>query len=107
MVAPQIFNDHKRRSEEAQAATLERGKARSEVRLKVLDEQFLGTDNPYICGATITIADFHAAPFMALADVVGSDLSAYPSISRWLGRLKALKNWPQVNLARTLTAPEA
>ena len=99
LVAPQIFEDHQRRSEEAQAATLERGKARSQVWLKVLDEHFLGTDNPYLCGATITIADFHAAPFVALAEVIGCDLSAYPSIRRWLGRMKALKSWPQVNRA--------
>jgi hypothetical protein len=29
--------------------------------------------------------------------VIGSDLSAYPNVRRWLGRMKALKSWPEVN----------
>jgi len=31
------------------------------------------------CGDTITIADYHAASFVKLADGVGSDLAAYPN----------------------------
>jgi hypothetical protein len=27
---------------------------------------------------------------------IGSDLAAYPNVRRWLGRMKALKSWPQV-----------
>ena len=96
LVYPQIFDAHKRRSDEAQAATLERGKARAQVWLKVLDENVLGPDNAYLCGDTITIADYHAASFVALAEVIGSDLAAYPNVKRWLGRMKSLKSWPKV-----------
>jgi hypothetical protein len=31
-----------------------------------------------------------------LAEVIGSDLAGYPNVKRWLGRMKALKSWPQV-----------
>jgi len=96
LVYPQIFDAHKRRSDEAQAATLERGKARAQAWLKVLDENVLGPDNAYLCGDTITIADYHAASFVALAEVIGSDLAAYPNVKRWLGRMKSLKSWPKV-----------
>jgi glutathione S-transferase len=96
LVYPQIFDSHKRRSDEAQTATLERGKARAQAWLEVLDKHVLGTGNAYLCGNAITIADYHAAAYVALAEVIGSDLSAYPNVKKWLGRMKALKSWPQV-----------
>jgi len=96
LIYPQIFDAHKRRSDEAQAATLERGRERAQAWLKVLDEHVLGPDNKYLCGDEITIADYHAASYVALAEVIGSDLSAYPHVNRWLGRMKALKSWPKV-----------
>ena len=96
LVYPQIFDAHKRRSDEAQAATLERSRQRAQTWLKVLDENLLGPGNNYLCGDTLTIADYHAASYVALAEVIGSDLAAYPNVEHWLGRMKALKSWPQV-----------
>ena len=64
LVYPQIFDAHKRRSDEAQAATLERGKERAQAWLKVLDEHVLGAGNNYLCGDAITIADYHAASYV-------------------------------------------
>ncbi len=97
LVYPQIFDAHKRRSDEAQAATLERGRERAQAWLEVLDENVLGEGNSYLCGNEITIADYHASSYVGLAEVIGSDLSAYPNVKRWLGRMKALKTWPEVN----------
>jgi glutathione S-transferase len=96
LVYPQIFDTHKRRSDEAQSATLERGRQRAQAWLEVLDKNVLGSDNAYLCGKDMTIADYHAASYVALAEVIGSDLSAYPNVKRWLGRMKALKSWSQV-----------
>jgi len=31
-----------------------------------------------------------------LAEVIGSDLSAYPNVRAWLGRMKSLKSWSKV-----------
>ena len=96
LVYPQIFDSHKRRSDEAQAATLERAKERAQGWLAVLDQNFLGTGNNFLCGDKITIADYHAVSYVALAEVIGSDLAAYPNVKAWLARMKSLKSWPQV-----------
>lgn len=97
LVYPQIFDMHRRRSAEAQTATLERGKERTQCWLKFLDEHVLGTGNGYLCGNAITIADYHASSYVALADVIGSDLMDYPNLRKWLDRMKALESWPHVN----------
>jgi glutathione S-transferase len=87
LVYPQIFDSHKRRSDEAQTATLERAKERAQTWLKVLNDHILGPGNKYLCGDAITIADYHAVSYVALAEV---------NVKAWLGRMKALKSWPQV-----------
>jgi len=96
-VYPQIFGFHKRRSDEAQAAQLQWGCERAQGWLKVMDQHILGAANPYLCGQDLTIADHFAAPFVALAELIGSDLSAYPNVRAWLGRMKALKSWSAIN----------
>ncbi len=96
-IYPQIFSFHKRRSDEAHAATLQWGKERAEGWMKVLDQHILGADNPYVCGKDITIADYFCAAFVALAELVGSDFAAYPNVKRWLGQMKALKHWNSIN----------
>lgn len=97
-VYPQIFPGHKRPSDEAQSATLEWGRERALGWLKVLDQSILGS-NPYLCGEAMTIADFLGASFVALGELTGSDLSAFPNVTRWLGRMKALPHWAAVNAA--------
>jgi glutathione S-transferase len=96
-VYPQIFPLHKRRSDEAQDATLQWGKERAQGWMKVLNDHILGTGNAYLCGSAITIADYFASAFVALAELTGSDLAAYPNVKKWLARMKALKNWKPVN----------
>lgn len=96
-VYPQIFPGHKRRSDEAQDATLQWGKERTQGWLKVLNDNVLGAGNAYLCGPTMTIADYFCASFVALAEVTGGDLSRYPNVQRWLGRMKALESWKPVN----------
>ena len=60
------------------------------------ERHILGPGNNYLCGDALTIADYHAVSYVALAEVIGSDLAAYPNVRAWLGRMKALKSWPQV-----------
>ncbi len=99
VVYPQIFPFHKRRSDEAQNATVEWSKQRAQGWLKVLNDSILGADNAYLCGDNITIADYFCVPFLAMGEVTGSDFSAYPNIQKWLGRMKSLKSWKPVNEA--------
>jgi len=97
MVYPQIFPQQKRPSPEVQDATLQWGKERAQGWLKVLDEHILGPGNNYLCGDSLTIADFFGAAFLTVGEVVGCSFAAYPNVQRWLGRMKALKSWKQVN----------
>jgi len=99
LVYPQIFPFHKRRSEEAQAATLNWGKERAQGWLKVLNDHLLGVRNDYLCGDAMTIADYYAAPFVALGELLGSDYSGYPNVQRWLARMKTLPSWKSINAA--------
>ena len=99
VVYPQMFPHHKRPSEEAQKATVAWGRERARQWLKVLDEKLIGPEKSYLCGDAITIADYYAAAFVALAEAIRSDLSAYPNVSRWLTNMKKLKNWAKVNEA--------
>jgi len=94
-VYPQIFPAHRRRSEEAQAAHLQWGLERSRAWLQVMDLHLLG-ENPWVCGARMTIADHFASAFVALAETVGSDFAAWPNVRHWLDRMKALPHWAPV-----------
>jgi len=92
-VYPQIFPGHKRPSDEAQRLTVAWGQERAKQWMTVLDQRLLGADKAYLCGDQITIADYYGASFVHLAEVVGSDLSKYPNVKRWLDRMKALTHW--------------
>src|SRR5262249_54434785 len=93
LVYPQIFHAPKGRSDEAQAATLERGKQLAERWLNVLDAHVLGGRSAYLCGDAITIADYHAASYAALAEAIGGNYAKHPHIRAWLDRMKALRSW--------------
>jgi len=108
LVYPQIFPHHKRPTDEAQKETLKWGKERAAGWLKVMNDQLLGKQ--FLAGDKMTIADFFAAPFVALAETVGSNLGSYPKVKAWLAGMKALKSWQKVNevidgYARSLKGP--
>jgi glutathione S-transferase len=94
---PQLFPHLKRRSDEAQAATLEMGKQNSERWLKVLNDHWIGPNNNYLCGNEITIADYFGAGIVTLGELVGEDFSKYPNVKRWLDNVKKLPSWSKVN----------
>ena len=96
LVYPQIFPFHKRRSDEAQDATLRWAHERAGGWLKVMNDHLLGS-SPWLAGPAMTIADLFAASFVALAELTGSDLAAYPQVCAWLERVKALPSWKDVN----------
>lgn len=96
---PQLFPHLKRRSDEAQAATLEHGKENAKRWLKVLNDYWIGPNKAYLCGADITIADHFGACLVTLGEVIGIDFSDYPNIKRWLGNMRKLPTWPKVNEA--------
>jgi glutathione S-transferase len=97
MVYPQLFPHHKRRSDEAQAGTVEWGHKGSKKWLQILNDHWIGPDNAYLCGDGITLADFFGAPLVSLGEVVGCEFADYPNVRRWLANMKKLKSWGEVN----------
>jgi glutathione S-transferase len=98
-VYAQIFPGHKRPTEESQRVTVAWSLERAKNWMKVLDEKLLGPKKTYLCGEQITIADYYGASFVHLAEVVGSDLSAYPNVKAWLDRMKKRPTWDKVYAA--------
>ena len=96
---PQLFPHLKRRSDEAQAATLEFGKENSKRWLKVLNDYWLGPNKPYLCGDKITIADYFGVGLVTLGEVIGVDFTPYPNVKAWIARMKTLPNWDKINEA--------
>lgn len=99
LVYPQILPHMKRRSEEAQAATIAAGTEATKKWLAILNDHWLGTNKPYLCGGDITIADYFAVGLLTLGETIRCDFSQYPNVEQWLGRMKALDSWPEVNKA--------
>ena len=97
LVFAQLLPHHKRRSEEAQAGTLQWGHERSKVWLQVLNDHILGPGRNYTCGDSITIADHFGAGLLTLGEVIGCEFDAYPYVQGWLARMKSLKSWKSVN----------
>ena len=96
---PQLFPHLKRRSDEAQAATLEIGAANTKRWLKLLNDYWLGSSKTYLCGNTITIADYFAVGIVTLGELIDVDFSPYPNVLRWLATMKKLPNWDKMNEA--------
>lgn len=93
---PQLFPHHKRRSDEAQAATIEWGAEKSRNWLKLFNDHWIG-DRRYLRGDQITIADYFASGIVTLGELVGCDFAAYPNVRRWLATMKRLPNWARTN----------
>ncbi len=77
---PQLFPHLKRRSDEAQAATLEFGKQNAKRWLTLLNDYWIGPNKTYLVGNTITIADYFGAGIVTLGEIIGVDFSPYPNV---------------------------
>lgn len=94
---PQIFPNHKRRSDEAHAATVEWGQKNAKVWLQLLNDYWIGPDKAYLCGNEITIADYLGAGLVTVGEVIRCDFSKYPNVERWLKNMKKRPSWDKVN----------
>ena len=96
---PQVFPHHKRPTDDMQAGTIAWGKERAQGWMQVLNDHWIGADQAYLCGNEITIADYFGACLLTLGEILRTDFTAYPNVARWLGNMKALKSWPEINEA--------
>jgi glutathione S-transferase len=94
---PQLFPHHKRRSDEAHAATIEWGCENSKRWLKLLNDHWIGPTRRYLCGDQITIADYFGSGLVTLGEIIRCDFSQYPNITRWLDTMKTLRSWKSIN----------
>jgi glutathione S-transferase len=94
---PQLFPHLKRRSDEAQAATLEFGQQNAKRWLTLLNDYWIGPNKTYLVGKTITIADYFGAGIVTLGEIIGVDFAPYPNVTRWLAAMKKLPNWGKIN----------
>ena len=96
-VYPQLFPHHRRADAAAQQATLAWGRRQARRWLEVLDAALLGAGNPFLCGDSITLADYLGAALLSLGEAVRLDYAAWPNAADWLARMKTLPAWPEVN----------
>ena len=94
---PQLFPHLKRRSDEAQAATLEFGQQNAKRWLTLLNDYWIGPNKTYLVGNTITIADYFGAGIVTLGEIIGVDFAPYPNVTPWLAAMKKLPNWGKIN----------
>ena len=101
LVYPQIFPNHVRRSEEANAGAIEWGKEKARFWLEVLDRHLLGSGKKYLCGDEITIADYFGAGILSIGETVRCDFTKFPNLARWYEAMKARPNWAKSNAVFT------
>lgn len=97
LVYPQLFPHHRRRSDEATAATVAWGGERTRQWLGILDGAIIGPRSEYLCLDRLTIADYLGSVLVCMGEAIRLDLAAYPNVGRWLAGMKALPAWPSVN----------
>ena len=102
VVYPQVFPHHKRPTDDAHSGTIAWGKEQCKRWFGVFDKM-IGS-HKYVCGDTITIADYWGADILAAGDLIGTHFSQYANITRWMNTMRALPNWKKVHEAHDGTA---
>jgi len=97
LVYPQTFPSHRRPSPDVQAGTLDWAKEKAKGWLRILDESLIGPNKRYLCGETITLADYLGAEMVGLGELIRCNYSAYANVERWLRTMKTLPSWPKVH----------
>lgn len=97
LVYPQTLEYCALQDEAALKLQITLGKAQAERFLAVLNDHILGDGLPWLCGDTLTIADYLASGIISLGEAIGCTFSDYPNIVAWYDRIKALPNWQSAN----------
>ena len=96
---PQIFPNHKRRSDEAHTATVEWAANNAKVWLGLLNDYWIGPRTNYLVGNQLSIADYLGAGLVSLGEIIRIDFGKYPNVKRWLDTMKKQPSWGEVNQA--------
>ncbi|MDA1326882.1 MAG: glutathione S-transferase family protein [Proteobacteria bacterium] len=97
LVYPQVLDTCKLPDAAAQKLQVSEGKAQAQRFLAVLNDHILGHDGPWLCGETMTIADYFASGMISVGELIGCTYAAYPNIRAWYDRIQARPNWQSAN----------
>lgn len=97
LIYPQIFPHHKRPTEDVQKGVLSWGRDKSELWLKVLEQQWLRHGKRYLAGGSISIADYLGAAIISAGDFISVNIGRFPAIDAWMKTMRALPCWNKVH----------
>jgi glutathione S-transferase len=96
LIYPQVFPHLKRENPEVQAAVVAWGLEKSKGWLQLLNDHWIGSDKPYLCGKEITVADYFGTALATAGELIHCEYGAYPNICRWLANMKKRPSYAKV-----------
>jgi glutathione S-transferase len=96
-VYPQTLDHVKLTPAVANDALIQVGRKKAHELLTTLDATWLADGRPFLCGPSITLADYLASGIITIGDWIGQSYSAYPNLNRWLTSMRARPSWKSVN----------
>jgi glutathione S-transferase len=96
---PQVLPRLKWPDATAQLLALAAGQAGSRKLLGVMNDHMLGVSNPWLCGDSLSIADYFASGILSLGKLTGCNFSAWANVQHWYDRIQAMPNWESANAA--------
>jgi glutathione S-transferase len=94
LVYPALIPDLRPTQPEAAAQLAHMARQKTETWLSVLDRHWIG-DHRFAAGDRLTIADYLGAAYVSLLEIVGFDLTPYPSVVRWMAAMRKLPHWAE------------
>jgi glutathione S-transferase len=96
LIYPQVFPHLKREDPAVQAATVAWGKEKAKIWLQVLNDHWLKSGKPYLCGDAMTVADYFGAALTTAGELIRCDFRPYPNVARWLDAMKRTPSYGKV-----------
>ena len=95
-VYPQLLKRYHLSSEAGTEELVEKGLEQASELLEAIESWYL-RENPFLCGAELTVADSYVATILCQAEWVELDFSLWPKLSEWLVRVKGQEHWKEVH----------
>ena len=96
---PQVLPHVKWSDPTAQSLALAAGQSGSRKLLGIMNDHMLGTNNRWLCGDNLTIADYFASGILSLGELTCCDFSPWSNVQRWYKGMQNLPNWMSANAA--------
>lgn len=96
---PQVLPHVKWSDPTAQSLALAAGQSGSRKLLGIMNDHMLGTNNRWLCGDNLTIADYFASGILSLGELTCCDFSPWSNVQRWYKGMQDLPNWKSANAA--------